>query len=258
LDGVGCGQQNIAPDNHPAKIKWQANIDRGRIESLFDSFFSHLRANVTENSQKVSFMSQIYRVLQGTTDYPADLAILRQISAPIDDIFAPEVQAAAAAMAETLALEKGAGIAAPQIGILRRMVIISVPEKAATQDDPDNAAMPPHLLVNPVILEHSPDLVPMTEGCLSVAGLYSDMVPRHPWVIYEATLETGDRVRRRATGFHAKVVQHELDHLNGILYTDHIAPDTLKPQPGMDASTVAKCLPAQPLAPFLGPESPKP
>lgn len=139
--------------------------------------------------------------------------VLAQVAQPVED-FGPELQALLADMRDTMAAQKGAGIAAPQIGVSRRVVIFGV---ESTPRYPDAEAVPFTVLVNPRIEFLSKDVEEGWEGCLSVPGMRG-VVPRFTRLRYTGFDERGQPIDRVAEGFHARVVQHECDHLDGILY----------------------------------------
>ena len=108
----------------------------------------------------------------------------------------------------------GAGLAAPQIGIPLRLVIFGFESNPRY---PEALAIPRTILINPVITPLSDQIDAFWEGCLSLPGLRG-VVPRWAKLHYEGFDQYGNRVSRDAEGFHARVVQHECDHLDGILY----------------------------------------
>jgi peptide deformylase len=117
-------------------------------------------------------------------------------------------------MRDTMAHLDGAGLAAPQIAVALRVVIFG---GRANPRYPDAPPVPDTVLVNPVIEPLSEVLEPGWEGCLSVPGLRGE-VPRWRAIRYRGFDDTGAEILREADGFHARVVQHECDHLDGILY----------------------------------------
>ncbi len=133
---------------------------------------------------------------------------------PVERFGTPELRALLADMRETMAHLNGAGLAAPQIGVGLRVVIFGV---KANPRYPHAEEVPDTVLVNPSITPLASDLEEDWEGCLSVPGLRG-WVPRYRHVRYEGFDENGDRIERSVEGFHARVVQHECDHLDGILY----------------------------------------
>jgi peptide deformylase len=118
-------------------------------------------------------------------------------------------------MLDTMAAAHGAGLAAPQIGVDLQVVIFGT--GAVNPRYPDAPIVPRTVLVNPVIEPISDALEDGWEGCLSVPGLRG-MVPRYSHIRYSGFDQYGDPLVRTAEGFHARVVQHECDHLSGILY----------------------------------------
>jgi len=135
---------------------------------------------------------------------------------------------------ETMAAQNGAGLAAPQIGVLLQVVIFGVER---TPRYPDADPVPYTEIVNPVLTPLADEIEEDWEGCLSVPGLRG-VVPRYRHLRYEGFDPRGHPIRREVSGFHARVVQHECDHLLGVLYpmrmtdlsrfgfTDVVFPDT--------------------------------
>jgi peptide deformylase len=117
-------------------------------------------------------------------------------------------------MRDTMAHLNGAGLAAPQIGVQLRVVIFGV---TSNPRYPDIEPVPDTVLVNPVLTPLSPEMEEGWEGCLSVPGMRG-WVPRFTKLRYAGRDETGKLFQRDVEGFHARVVQHEVDHLEGILY----------------------------------------
>ena len=117
-------------------------------------------------------------------------------------------------MRDTMKAQNGAGLAAPQIGVGARVVIFGV---EGNPRYPDAEAVPYTELVNPVITPLTDALADGWEGCLSVPGLRG-VVPRWTRIRYSGFDPQGNPIEREASGFHARVVQHECDHLDGILY----------------------------------------
>ena len=121
-------------------------------------------------------------------------------------------------MWDTMAAENGAGIAAPQIGVNLRVVIFGYEENSRY---PDEAAIPQTVLINPVITPVGEEVEEGWEGCLSVPGMRG-LVPRFTHIRYRGVNQFGQSIDREVDGFHARVVQHECDHLDGILYPQRI------------------------------------
>jgi peptide deformylase len=126
----------------------------------------------------------------------------------------PELHALLADMRDTMHAMDGVGLAAPQIGVNLRVVIFEV---AANPRYPDAEAVPQTVLINPVITPLKKHMEDDWEGCLSVPGMRG-MVPRYTHIRYLGYDEQGNRINRTVSDFHARVVQHECDHLDGILY----------------------------------------
>jgi len=137
---------------------------------------------------------------------------------PIERFDAPELQALLADMRDTMAHQNGAGLAAPQIGVGLRVVIFGV---HANPRYPDVEEVPDTVLINPVIEPLGAEMEEDWEGCLSVPGMRG-WVPRYQRLRYAGFDEKGQPFERTVQGFHARVVQHECDHLDGILYPRRI------------------------------------
>ena len=144
--------------------------------------------------------------------------VLKSCSAPVADPTAPEIRRLIADMIETLADINGAGLAAPQVHVPVRLVIFHVPEGRAKREDGEAAEPQPlTVLINPEIEPLSEEKATGLEACLSLPGLAGE-VPRHTHIRYRGVDQEGRPIEREAKGFHARVVQHECDHLDGILY----------------------------------------
>jgi len=139
---------------------------------------------------------------------------LLQTSRPVEAFGTPELAALLQDLRDTMAAQYGAGLAAPQIGVLLQVVVFGVQWSARY---PDAEPVPYTELVNPVLTPLAPDIEEDWEGCLSVPGLRG-LVPRYARLRYEGFDPHGEPIRRDVAGFHARVVQHECDHLLGILY----------------------------------------
>ena len=135
-------------------------------------------------------------------------------SKPVADFRDPALKALLADMRDTMAHLNGAGLAAPQIGVGLRVVIFGV---ASNPRYPDVEPVPDTVLINPVITPLSGEMEEGWEGCLSVPGMRG-WVPRLKRLRYKGFDAGGVPFEREAEGFHARVVQHECDHLDGILY----------------------------------------
>jgi len=139
---------------------------------------------------------------------------LREVAKPVEQFGTPALERLLADLKDTMAHENGAGLAAPQIGVGLRVVIFGV---TANPRYPDAEEVPFTVLVNPVITFLGEETEEGWEGCLSVPGLRG-VVPRRTRIRYAGFDEHGRPIERLAEGFHARVVQHECDHLDGILY----------------------------------------
>ena len=139
---------------------------------------------------------------------------LLRIARPVERLDTPELHALVADLFDTMAARDGAGIAAPQIGVDLRVVIFGFESNPRY---PDAGPVPPTVLVNPVIEPLGPEEVEGWEGCLSVPGMRG-WVPRFARIRYRGVDARGTPIDREADGFHARVVQHECDHLDGVLY----------------------------------------
>ena len=140
---------------------------------------------------------------------------LLRVAPPVQKFGTPELRALIADMEDTMREANGAGLAAPQIGVDLQLVIFGT--GAANPRYPDAPPVPRTVLLNPVITPLGGEEVEDWEGCLSVPGLRA-MVPRYDRIRYTGFDEKGNPIDRVAEGFHARVVQHECDHLVGKLY----------------------------------------
>jgi peptide deformylase len=140
--------------------------------------------------------------------------VLLQRATEVDQFDTPELHALIQDMHDTMEAMDGAGIAAPQIGVSLRVVIFGVGKNPRY---PDAEQVPYTVLINPKITLLGTEIEDGWEGCLSVPGLRG-IVPRHARLHYTGLDQYGNVIDRIASGFHARVVQHECDHLDGILY----------------------------------------
>ncbi len=143
---------------------------------------------------------------------------LLRVARPVDDIHDPDLRAVIADMYDTMYATNGVGLAAPQIGIDLRLMIFGF---EASPRYPDEAPVPVTTLINPWLEILTEETEEGWEGCLSVPGMRG-WVPRTAHIRYGGTLEDGTALEREASGFHARVFQHEFDHLNGVLYPHRI------------------------------------
>jgi peptide deformylase len=146
--------------------------------------------------------------------------VLRQRAAEVPDPRAPEIQKLIKDMVETMDDAQGTGLAAPQVHVPLRVVVFKVlPTRTTGAEDDKPVGLT--VLVNPVLepLGEEKDLD--WEGCLSVPGMMG-AVPRFVHLRYRASTADGETIDRTVSGFHARVVQHECDHLDGVLYPQRI------------------------------------
>ena len=139
---------------------------------------------------------------------------LLRVSEPVTRFDTPELRQLLADMFETMQAADGAGLAAPQIGVGLRVVVFGFEANARYPDAPQ---VPRTILINPVIEPLGEAMQDGWEGCLSVPGLRG-VVARFERIRYRGFDERGVALQREVDGFHARVVQHECDHLDGILY----------------------------------------
>jgi len=143
--------------------------------------------------------------------------VLARKADPVADPTAPEIRRLLQDMVDTMVDAPGIGLAAPQVHVPLRVVIFHVPRE---RDQGEGAASVPeglNVLINPVIEPVGEEKALDWEGCLSLPGM-TGQVPRFTRIRYAAVDHEGRRIERTAEGFHARVVQHECDHLDGILY----------------------------------------
>jgi peptide deformylase len=146
-------------------------------------------------------------------------ARLLQPSAPVQDFAAPELRELLADMQDTMTALHGAGLAAPQIGVPLRVVIFGMQHSARYPEAPP---IPFTVLINPLLEFPDAEMEEGWEGCLSVPGMRG-LVPRALRLRYRGQDASGAAIERSVDGFHARVVQHEVDHLDGVLYPMRIA-----------------------------------
>jgi len=140
--------------------------------------------------------------------------LLRQVARPVTEFGTPALRELVRDMDDTMRALDGAGLAAPQIGVSLRVVIFEVRQNPRY---PQAGEVPYTVLLNPVLTPLGDETEDGWEGCLSVPGLRG-LVPRHRRLHYRGYDLDGAPIDRTVEGFHARVVQHEVDHLDGILY----------------------------------------
>jgi peptide deformylase len=146
---------------------------------------------------------------------------LRQISSPVEKVD-DEVRALVADMFETMYAAPGIGLAAIQVGVPKRILVIDLQEPANPEDPDSKPVKDPRVFINPEIVEHSDQDVPYTEGCLSVPDQYAEV--DRPDRIRAKWLDLDGKPHdEEITGLLATCLQHEMDHLNGVLFIDHLS-----------------------------------
>ncbi len=150
--------------------------------------------------------------------------VLNRTAEPVVDPGAPDIRRLVEDMIETMEDAGGTGLAAPQVHVPRRIVVFFIGAERARREaasegqaEADTGAVPLTILINPEVEPLGDEAALGWEACLSVPGLAGE-VPRHTAVRYRGLTLDGDTIEREATGFHARVVQHECDHLDGVLY----------------------------------------
>lgn len=161
-----------------------------------------------------------------TIDNAADLAVLKQVSRPVEAVD-DDVRALMDDMLATMYDAPGIGLAAVQIGDLRRVVVMDLgdgpaAEDAEEQDEEAERRPNPRFFANPEVLWASDELFSYEEGCLSIPE-YFDAVERPARVRVVYLNREGERVEEEISGLYAVCFQHELDHLNGVLFIDHLS-----------------------------------
>lgn len=140
--------------------------------------------------------------------------VLRERAAPVEAV-TEETRRLIGDMFDTMYEAEGIGLAAPQVGISQRVMIVDVPDEDGVHQV--------HALVNPVIVESGSETDKATEGCLSIPGIEED-VTRPVRVVVEGLSPTAESLRIEAEGLLARALQHEIDHLDGILFIDRLSP----------------------------------
>lgn len=174
----------------------------------------------------------IRRIL--TIDNPADLVVLKQVSTPVEGV-TNELRGVMDDMLQTMYDAPGIGLAAVQIGDTRRVVVMDLGDRDGVVCDSETAEMTdeerekrdaerrnPRYFVNPEILWTSEETIPYEEGCLSIPD-YFDSVERPARARVRFLNYTGETVEEECDGLYAVCVQHEMDHLNGVLFIDHLS-----------------------------------
>jgi peptide deformylase len=171
------------------------------------------------------------RIMSGMS-YMVELGdpVLRQVADPVADIFSPETSAIIDRMMQTLAEQRGIGIAAPQIGVPKQLFIVAPNQELRPPYDTINTGL---VVINPKITQHNVALTHEWEGCLSIPGIRG-LVPRHCDITIEYTNMHGEVRSERYKDFTARIFLHEYDHLVGTVFIDRI--ENLKEHLITDAS----------------------
>ncbi len=122
-------------------------------------------------------------------------------------------------MTETLIEAQGVGLAAPQVAVTQRLILVRLPDDDDSKEEYGDEAGKLYVVANPKIIKASKEMVPGIEACLSIPGYYGE-VDRHESVVVTGQDQKGKDIRIKAKGWQARVFQHEIDHLDGRLYTD--------------------------------------
>ncbi|MFN8596237.1 MAG: peptide deformylase [Anaerolineae bacterium] len=158
-----------------------------------------------------------------------DDPVLRRKAKKVEKI-TPEIRELIEDMIETMRAAPGVGLAAPQVGVSERVIVIEYADEP--EDDDETNAPPPkkklYAVVNPEIIWTSDEKVEGTEGCLSIPGWVGD-VSRHEAIAVKGVNRSGQKIKLNLEGWLARIFQHEIDHLDGVLYTDRlVSPETLR------------------------------
>ena len=151
--------------------------------------------------------------------YPQDEARLRRRSKPVKNLRAKNLRRLIQDLKDTLETQPGAAIAAAQIGVPKRVTIVKLGQ------DEDDEEEPMLALINPEITAAGKDEVGF-DGCLSIPDLFTWDVPRPSWLQFRALGEDGREIVRRVRGMDARVIHHEIDHFNGVLFLDRLRDPT--------------------------------
>jgi len=143
-------------------------------------------------------------------------------------------------MVETMRLAPGVGLAAPQVGVSQRVIVVEYYENEELAEDAEDGAEPPkrlYMVVNPEITRKSAELEPGVEGCLSIPGINGE-VERHTAITVKGFNRHGQPLTLKLKDWTARIFQHEIDHLNGVLFTD-IATNIWKIEPPVEGEAQA-------------------
>ena len=135
--------------------------------------------------------------------------------------FAPGLKKLTQDMLETMRNNQGVGLAGPQIGVMQRIFVAEIPASRRDDEEPHPQSGKSYILINPEIVKTSTEMVEGQEGCLSIPG-WQGLVDRPAWVEVKAQNINGNKFRLKVDDLLARIFQHEIDHLNGVLFIDHI------------------------------------
>jgi len=147
--------------------------------------------------------------------------VLKRLAKPVADPTSPEIARLVADMVDTMDDANGTGLAAPQVHVPLRVVVFYVDGGRDSREGGEGEGVPLTVMINPEITPLSDETERGWEGCLSIPGMMGE-VPRYTHIRYKYLDLDGKTVEREAQGFHARVVQHECDHLDGMLYPQRI------------------------------------
>ena len=157
-----------------------------------------------------------------TVDNAADLAVLKQLSAPVEGGVTDELRVLMTDMLETMYEAPGIGLAAVQVGEPVQIIVMDLGDREGAVEGDEEGRRNPRHFVNPEIVWASEELASYEEGCLSVPEVYDD-VERPARVKIRYLNYAGDPVEEDADGLFAVCIQHEMDHLKGVLFIDHLS-----------------------------------
>jgi peptide deformylase len=160
-----------------------------------------------------------------TIDNAADLAVLKRVSTPVEGGVTDELRTLMDDMLETMYAAPGIGLAAVQVGVDKRIIVMDLGDRdpdGAEAAENEEAQRNPRYFVNPEIVWKSEELFSYEEGCLSVPEIY-DAVERPARVKIRYLNYKGEQVEDDASGMYAVCIQHEMDHLEGVLFIDHLS-----------------------------------
>ena len=135
--------------------------------------------------------------------------------------FTPGLKNLAQDMLETMRHYQGVGLAGPQIGVMQRIFVAEIPASRGDGEEPHPQSSQSYILVNPEIVKTSTETADGQEGCLSIPKMQG-LVERPQWVEVKAQSVNGKKFKLRVDGYLARIFLHEIDHLNGVLFIDHI------------------------------------